>query len=167
MSLGRRLASAATLVIPAGLILVLLIGFSQTPQNSGAGLSEENRPIMVFVLAAFGAIGWFFATSILYAVHRPAEELPNTARAYAFPFIYGSSTAPDLTRPARSTVPVRQLVVIAVFWLPLWTFIAPMDIGLWAHGGVWKQEEAAAVAVMAISILSWTVFLTGRARARW
>lgn len=163
-SRGRRLASAATLGIPVGLTILVFLVTWLNATTSGAGMSEGNRPIMVFMLAAFGAFGWFIATSALYAVHRRADGLPRTARVYALQLVWGPSSNRDGTLPARTTATVRQLVGLAAVLLPVLMFTPPMLLGWLTQRGVWRLEEAAAVGVMGVVVVAWSLFLVMRAR---
>jgi uncharacterized membrane protein YdjX (TVP38/TMEM64 family) len=157
------LASAATIGVPFGLVIFMFVGTWLGNSTSGAGLSEDNRPIAVYMLSGIGAFGWFMATSALYAVHRPADGLPRTARAFAMNVIWDSHSNQDGTLAARTTASIGRLIGLALVLLPLLMFLPPLMLGLLAQGRAWRAEEAASVVVMGAIVGSWSVFLAERA----
>jgi hypothetical protein len=164
-SRARRLAAAATLLVPVTLAAVVFVLMCLGQSSSGAGLSAGNRPVMAILMSAFGAFGWFIATSALYALHRPARELPRTARAYGLHMIWGAGAGALDSRPARTTARIRDLLGLAIVKLPLFMFLPPLLLGLLFQPDVWHADEAVAVGVMGAFVLGWSLFLTARAAA--
>ncbi len=75
-----RLANLAAIAVPLALGLAIFLFTWRVPTVSGAGLSEENRPIGFFMMAVFAA-GRIIGTSAMFthllvavslAPHRPA-----------------------------------------------------------------------------------------------
>jgi len=157
-------ASALTFILPVALSVLVFLATWLNETRSGAGLSEDNRPIAMFMLAAFGAGGWLMGTSALYAIHRPPNRLPRTARLFALQVLWGWPSDEHGSRPARAVAGVRQLVGLAVVVLPVLTFTPPMLLGWLVQTGVWRPEEAAAVGAMGLVVVAWSLFLIARAR---
>jgi hypothetical protein len=170
----QQVAAAATVVVPLGLSGVLFLYGWLRASGSGAGLSEDNRPIAVFMLATLGAANWFMGTSALFAVHASANRLPRIARQLALYLAWGPSwmgahetgwrSREDVLPPMRRSMPAAGLFGLALVTLPLMLFVAPLLLGLLAQPGVWRSAESAAVAGMGGVAIGWSVFLVGRWR---
>ena len=169
---ARRLARAATVIVPAAIGITLFLYAWLRDTVSGAGLSEENRPIAIIMLSAFGAACWVLGTSTLFAVHRPASRLPRPARLLALYLLRGptwiAAHEPGLRRgqpvipPLAGSLSTSRLISLAIFELPLFLVLAPFVLGLAVQPGVYRPAEAAAAAAMGGAVVAWSAFLASR-----
>jgi hypothetical protein len=154
-------------IVPFAIVSGLFLYASLRPTVSGAGLSEDNRPVAIYLLAGLGAAGWLLGSSVLFAIHRPASRLPRAARYFAVYLLWGPARMDSLARegalpPAATTLSATRLASLAILELPLLLFTAPLVLGLLAQPGVYRPEEAAAAAATGLAVGGWSLFLARR-----
>lgn len=168
------MAKSLTFIVPSIVAALAFLASSLSDAKSGAGLSEDNRPIGFLMMAVAAAGGWIIGTSGMFSLFVATSRLPAAVRVSAMEIVFGMRST--LARPENldeplmtrheSRVSVGGLLILAFFTFPLFLFLAPLLLGWLLRPGVYRPLEMAAIGAMGVVVLAWTAFLLLRA-VRW
>jgi hypothetical protein len=169
-----RIDTYTAVAFPIGLAALLFVATAtSSTSTSGAGVTEANRPATFVFLAAFGAAAWVLGTSTMFCIVAAPSLLPlggRTATAYLYgdygtapPEVHDERMRHPAVRNGGSSLSVRQLLEAAFLKLPVMMFCAPLLLGYLFQSVAYRPAEAAAVAIMGLVVIGWSVLLVIRA----
>lgn len=158
MSGPHRIAAFATFAVPLVFVVALFGATALSRATSGAGLSEDDRPIGFVLMAVIAAAGWVIGTSLIASVHVRSARLPRGVGAFASCVIWRSARPPTDESFATSLTTPR-LLWLAVVELPLFLFLAPILLGLLLQPVVYRPVEAGSVLAMGVVVAGWSAVL--------
>ncbi len=170
-----RVVGLSAIAVPLTVGIVLFLVTWRSSATSGAGLSEENRPIGFILMAAFAAFGWVLGSSAMFSIFLAPRGLPRVAQPCATLIVRGPqyiASFPDgrwrddpaVTDSDRS-ISMPRLLGLALVELPLFLFLAPMLLGWLLQGDVYRPPEVASVVVMTFAVTAWSALLVARVRS--
>jgi hypothetical protein len=167
-AVSDRPAAWIAVIVPAVLWVVLFVATATSAAASGAGMSDDNRPIGFFMLAALGAGGWLIGTAGMFVVVRPPERLPRIIRLFAVQVVYGPAAVASVAAEVPLSTGSDGLSILHLLWLaivvfPVLTFLGPFLLGYLLQPAVYRPAEYAAVLAMGVVVVGWTAWLLRRA----